>query len=55
MTVSLTVWFVLFIINFIFGIRDLKNKASGWSPSLTWFATGISFQGIIFELAKLIV
>ena len=52
---SLLIWITLFIVNLLFGLKDIKNQKSGFSPAFTWFATGLSFQGFIFELAKLFV
>ena len=51
----LLIWITLFVINLLFGINDVKNQKSGLSPAITWFATGLSFQGILFELAKLLI
>jgi hypothetical protein len=52
---SLLIWITLFVINLWFGLNDVKNQKTGWRPAISWFATGLSFQGIMFEVAKLLV
>lgn len=54
MTTQLIVWTVLLVLNFTFGIQDIKAGKTGWRPALTWTAVGVSLSCLLDVIARLI-